>query len=67
MSPVYVQLGKWAGRIMQGDFGTSIRSGRPVFELIKGRVGPSISLTVATELIAVLVAIPIGCSRCLEG
>ena len=58
--PIYVQLGKWAGRITQGDFGTSIRSGRPVFDLIKGRVGPSVSLTVATELIAVLVAIPLG-------
>lgn len=58
--PIYVQLGKWAGRIVQGDFGTSIRSGKPVFELIRGRVGPSVSLTVATEIVAVLVAIPLG-------
>ena len=58
--PIYVQLGKWTGRILQGDFGTSIRSGKPVFELIRGRVGPSVSLTVATEIIAVLVAIPLG-------
>ena len=59
-APIYVQLGKWAGRILQGDFGTSIRSGKPVFELIRGRVGPSVSLTVATEIVAVLVAIPLG-------
>ena len=59
-APIYIQLGKWAGRILQGDFGTSIRSGKPVFDLIKGRIGPSVSLTVATELIAVLVAIPLG-------
>ena len=58
--PIYVQLGKWAGRILQGDFGQSIRSGKPVFELIRGRVGPSVSLTVATEIVAVLVAIPLG-------
>lgn len=58
--PIYVQLGKWTGRILQGDFGQSIRSGKPVFELIRGRVGPSVSLTVATEIIAVLVAIPLG-------
>ena len=58
--PIYVQLGKWAGRIVQGDFGNSIRSGKPVLELIRGRVGPSVSLTVATEIIAVLVAIPLG-------
>ena len=58
--PIYVQLGKWASRILQGDFGQSIRSGKPVFELIRGRVGPSVSLTVATEIVAVLVAIPLG-------
>ncbi len=58
--PIYVQLGKWTGRMLQGDFGKSIRSGKPVFELIRGRIGPSVSLTVATELIAVLVAIPLG-------
>lgn len=58
--PIYVQLAKWSGRMLQGDFGKSIRSGKPVFELIRGRIGPSISLTVATELIAILVAIPLG-------
>ena len=58
--PIYVQLGKWAGRMLQGDFGDSIRSGKPVFELIRGRIGPSVSLTLATELIAILVAIPLG-------
>lgn len=59
-APIYIQLGKWAGRILRGDFGTSIRSGKPVFDLIRGRIGPSVSLTVATELIAVLIAIPLG-------
>ena len=39
--PVYVQLGKWSVRILRGDFGTSIRSGKPVFDLIKTRIGPS--------------------------
>ena len=58
--PIYVQLGKWSVRILQGDFGTSIRSGKPVFDLIKTRIGPSVSLTIATEIIAVLVAIPLG-------
>ncbi len=58
--PIYVQLGKWSARILQGDFGTSIRSGKPVYDLIKTRIGPSISLTIATEIIAVLVAIPLG-------
>ena len=37
-------------------------SGResPSYDLIKTRIGPSVSLTVATEIIAVLVAIPLG-------
>ncbi len=58
--PIYVQLGKWAVNILQGDFGTSIRSGKPVFDLIKGRVGPSVSLTLITEAVAILIAIPLG-------
>ena len=58
--PIHVQLGKWTGQILRGDFGTSIRSGKPVFDLIKTRIGPSVSLTIATEIIAVLVAIPLG-------
>ncbi len=58
--PIHVQLGKWSVQILRGDFGTSIRSGKPVFDLIKTRIGPSVSLTIATEIIAVLVAIPLG-------
>ena len=59
--PIYVQLGKWDGRAScKATSATSIRSGKPVFELIRGRVGPSVSLTVATEIVAVLVAIPLG-------
>ncbi len=58
--PVYVQLGKWVSQILRGDFGTSIRSGKPVSDLIKTRIGPSVSLTLATEIVAVLVAIPLG-------
>ena len=58
--PIHVQLGKWSAQILRGDFGTSIRSGKPVFDLIKTRIGPSVSLTIATEVIAVLVAIPLG-------
>ncbi len=58
--PIYVQLAKWSARIVQGDFGDSIRSGKPVLELIRARVGPSISLTLATEFVAIFVAIPLG-------
>ena len=38
--PLHVQLWKWASGVLRGDFGQSIRSGKPVLELIKGRVGP---------------------------
>ena len=58
--PIYIQLGKWSSQILSGDFGKSIRSGQPVFDLIKTRIGPSISLTIATEIVAVFVAIPLG-------
>src|SRR4030095_4573646 len=32
--PIYVQYFNWASRIVQGDFGQSLRSRRPVSEII---------------------------------
>ncbi|MBI4334855.1 MAG: ABC transporter permease [Chloroflexi bacterium] len=58
--PWYVQYGIFLSNAVQGDFGTSIRTGRPAIELVMGRLPATIQLSIASLLISVLLAIPIG-------
>ena len=50
----------WVLGMLQGDFGTSIFSNLPVSRLILQRLEPTLSLTLATLLVAVCLAIPLG-------
>jgi peptide/nickel transport system permease protein len=58
--PLLVQFATWVLQILQGDLGASIFSGHPVTLLISQRLEPSLSLSVATLVIAVVLAVPIG-------
>lgn len=58
--PIYVQFFVWVARLLQGDLGVSLLSGAPVRELIADRFGPSLALGIATIIVAVIVAIPLG-------
>jgi peptide/nickel transport system permease protein len=58
--PLLVQFGTWVMQIVQGDLGASIFSGHPVTLLIGQRLEPSLSISLATLVIAVVLAIPIG-------
>ncbi|MCH8910870.1 MAG: ABC transporter permease [Chloroflexi bacterium] len=58
--PVTTQFVEWVGRTARGDLGRSIYSGKSVAELVKSRLGPTISLTVLGGLFAVLIGIPLG-------
>jgi peptide/nickel transport system permease protein len=49
----------WAG-LLHGDLGTSFRTDRPVLDLILERYPSTIKLAVASMLIAVGIAIPLG-------
>lgn len=55
-----VQFGRWIGRIIQGDLGTSIFTQRPVTELIGQRLEPTVSLATTTMILTILVAVPLG-------
>ena len=50
----------WVVGMLQGDFGTSIFSNLPVSRLILQRLEPTVSLTLATLVVAVCLAIPLG-------
>ena len=58
--PIYSQFLAWLGRLLQGDFGTSIISGTPVLEMILGRLEPTLSVAIATIVLSVLLAVPMG-------
>jgi peptide/nickel transport system permease protein len=58
--PPHVQYGMWIGRVLQGDFGRSIRSNRPVAAEIASRLLPTIELAVLATLLSVAIGIPIG-------
>ena len=58
--PVMVQLGIWFRDIFKGDFGESVTAKFPVTELIKARLVPTLSLALLTEVLTIVVAVPLG-------
>src|SRR3989454_11454786 len=42
--PWYVQYGRWMGSLLQGDLGTSWRTGKPVVQLIAERLPVTLEL-----------------------
>jgi ABC-type dipeptide/oligopeptide/nickel transport system permease component len=58
--PWYVQYGLYMSRLVQGDMGMSIRHRRPVATLVVERLPATLQLTVLAQLVAVVIAFPIG-------
>ncbi len=58
--PIHVQFVTWLGQILSGDLGVSIHSNLPVTRLIGQRLEPTVSLALASMLIAVTIALPLG-------
>lgn len=58
--PLIEQYFIWVGRLLQGDFGTSIQTNRPVTEEFFRRFPATIELSVLALVFAVGVGIPLG-------
>src|SRR5579864_5441056 len=58
--PVYIQFGTWVWRLLHGDLGISIFTNLPVMKLIEQRLEPTVALSLATLIVSILVAIPMG-------
>jgi peptide/nickel transport system permease protein len=58
--PYTVQFVEYFGGILHGDFGTSIRFGRPASELFFERLPNTLRLVGVAMLFAILVAVPLG-------
>lgn len=58
--PVLVQYAIWLGKLVQGDWGTSILSGRPVLQDVLIRLPVTVELIVLSMAVALAVALPAG-------
>src|SRR5262245_36716635 len=58
--PIPVQYLSWVGRVLEGDFGRSIRDHQPVIENVTHRIGVTARLAAFAMGISLLVAFPIG-------
>ncbi|HKO09524.1 MAG TPA: ABC transporter permease [Alphaproteobacteria bacterium] len=58
--PFLARFGRWLWGVLHGDLGISIFTNLPVTRLIAQRLEPTAVLTIATMIVAIAVAIPIG-------
>ncbi len=58
--PVVTRWGYWISDAVKGDLGPSVATGRPVGTLIADRAPISIALVVYAQIMALLIAIPLG-------
>ena len=58
--PFIVQFGRWAGRLLKGDLGTSIFSQHSIASLMKPRLQPTLSLAFLAITLSIAIGVPIG-------
>src|SRR5262245_58797009 len=58
--PIYIQYLNWADKIIHGDFGLSLASRRPIFEIIFERYPATLYLAVTALLVGIVIAVPAG-------
>lgn len=58
--PVYVQYWRWVTKAVRGDFGNSLISGQPVWDMIMERMPNTVYLNLIVAIIIYAMALPIG-------
>ena len=58
--PLPLQYVHWVGNVLQGDFGTSLRTEQPVTVLLGSKLPVTIELAVLALIIALVIGIPTG-------
>lgn len=58
--PFIVQYGRYIVNVLQGDFGESFRYGQDAMSLVLERLPATIELAIASIIVAVMIAIPLG-------
>ncbi|MDR7555387.1 MAG: ABC transporter permease [Armatimonadota bacterium] len=58
--PVVVRYVQWLGRLVQGDFGRSVRDGRPVLDVLLLKLPVTVELAVISLGVGWAIAVPAG-------
>lgn len=58
--PIHEQYFNWMGGVLQGDLGTSYFMKEPVTHSIISHLSPTLSLAIFAQIVALLIAIPLG-------
>jgi peptide/nickel transport system permease protein len=58
--PIWTQYALWVGQAVQGNLGSSLRSGRPVVEEIGAVASASLELGLFGALIGIAIGLPVG-------
>lgn len=58
--PIYVQYGKWMGKLVHGDLGESLQYKRPVTDVIGSRLALTMVVSLFALLLTWIIALPIG-------
>ena len=58
--PLHIRYLYWLGRIVKGDFGKSVRDGRPVLDTLLQKLPTTIELAITSLIVAWAIAIPAG-------
>lgn len=58
--PLHVQYFTWVGKVIQGDFGKSLRDNTSVSKILIQAIPVTLQLTIMSFMIAILIAIPAG-------
>jgi len=64
--PSYVQVARFIGTAVLGEFGRSLRQGRSVSTLLKERLPATLELSIVAALLALVVGIPLGVYTALK-
>lgn len=64
--PWYSQYYRWLGKAVQGDFGMSVTSRRPVMDLVKVHLARSFLLNILAFIMIFIISIPVGIRSALK-
>ncbi len=64
--PIYVQYLKWLSKVVQGNLGDSLRTGRPVLGEVLYRLPLTLQLTLYSMIISLFIAIPMGIASAVK-
>lgn len=64
--PIPVQYAHWLGSLLQGDFGTSIRTRLPIGRMLQEKLPVTIELAILSMLVAITLGMPIGIIAALK-